>query len=333
MPGKIKFGVIGSSRIASRSVIPAIIKSEHAELHMVGSRSMEKAAATAKNFGCARFGTYEDVLKSDVDAVYVSLPIALHEEWSIKASAEGKHVLCEKSSTVTYSSAKKMVSAAKQNNTRLMEGLMFRFHPQHQIVRKIIADNQIGDLFLFNGMYGFPPVSHEDIRYKPELGGGILNESGCYPVCASRIIFDSEPLSVVCNLFVDKSAGIDTKGHASIFYGGGQTATVSFSFDSYYQANYKVWGEKGLIEVNRAYAVPPDLATKVNFYKENSKEEISVNPADHFTSMVDAFCSEITNQKKAPFNFEQELLDQARVMDALRTSNRSKRPVFLSDMD
>lgn len=331
MPEKLRFGVVGCSSIANRSVIPAIKKSNYAELHMVGSRTPEKAEAAAKKFNCTEFGSYEDVIKSDVDAVYISLPIALHEEWSIKAANAGKHVLCEKSSTTSYLSAKKMVYAAKQNKVRLLEGLMFRFHPQHQTVQKIISNNQIGDIFLFNGAYGFPPVSPDDIRYSSELGGGILNETGCYPICACRMIFNMEPSSVVCNLFVDNSTKVDTKGHASMFFDDEKIATLSFSFDSYYQAYYNIWGKTGLIEVNRAYAVPPDLLTKVNLYKENTQEEIAVDPTDHFMIMIDSFCKEITKTENAQFTFEEDLLNQAKLMEALRLSNKSKKPVFLSD--
>ena len=39
-----------------------------------------------------------------------------------------------------------MVESAKENNVRLMEGFMFRFHPQHQKVQELINKNKIGEL-------------------------------------------------------------------------------------------------------------------------------------------------------------------------------------------
>ncbi len=50
-------------------------------------------------------------------------------------------------------------------------------------------------------MYGFPPTSKLDIRYNVKLGGGVLNETGCYPIYASRMVFDEEPISVSFNSF------------------------------------------------------------------------------------------------------------------------------------
>ena len=113
----LKFGIIGCSRIAKRSVIPAIIKSEFAELEIIGSRSTDKAKEFASEFNCKKSGTYEDVISDDsVDAVYISTPIGTHEEWSIKASEAGKHVYVEKSSAVNFDSAQKMVESAIENN-------------------------------------------------------------------------------------------------------------------------------------------------------------------------------------------------------------------------
>ena len=106
----LKFGIIGCSRIAKRSVIPAIIKSEYAELEIIGSRSIDKAKDFAKEFNCEKFGTYEDVISDDsVDAVYISTPIDTHAEWSNKVTAAGKHVYVEKSSTYDLKSAIEMV--------------------------------------------------------------------------------------------------------------------------------------------------------------------------------------------------------------------------------
>ena len=104
----IKIGIIGCSRIAKRSVIPAIIKSKYAEIEIIGSRSKDNAKEFCKEFYCRKFGTYEDVIKDkSVDAVYFSTPIGTHEELAIRAASEGKHVYCEKSSTTSFESAKK----------------------------------------------------------------------------------------------------------------------------------------------------------------------------------------------------------------------------------
>ena len=323
----LKFGIIGCSRIAKRSVIPAIMKSQFAELEIIGSRSTDKAKEFSKEFNCKKFGTYEDVISDDsVDAVYISTPISTHEEWSIKATSAGKHVYVEKSSTFDYDSARMMVESAKENNVRMMEGFMFRFHPQHQKVKELIEDGKIGEVKSFNGVFGFPAFPEGDIRYDYNgNGGGFLNDSGCYPICASRMIFNEEPSRVYCKQkFVSGNNGLtDVSGSAILSYENDKTATITYSNGSYYQAKYEVWGTDGVISLDRAYSVPPDFTTKVtlqynaeNNWEGRRTETFEIEPKDHFLEILDTFCMEITGTKKAPFDLEQELLNQAKVMTA-----------------
>ena len=76
MDQKLRFGIIGCSSISERSTIPAIQKSDFAELAMIGSRSETKAKQFAEKFGCDKFGSYESVLNDDdIDAVYISTPV------------------------------------------------------------------------------------------------------------------------------------------------------------------------------------------------------------------------------------------------------------------
>ena len=50
----LKFGIIGCSRIAKKAVIPAIIKSEFAELEMIGSRTIDKSKEFSSEFNCKK---------------------------------------------------------------------------------------------------------------------------------------------------------------------------------------------------------------------------------------------------------------------------------------
>src|SRR5258708_36621884 len=95
---RIRWGLRSTARINER-IIPAIRDSPQDELAAVASQGgRAKAEAYAVKWNIPRcYGTYQALLAdSDVDAVYISLPNALHAEWTIRAAAAGKHVLCEK---------------------------------------------------------------------------------------------------------------------------------------------------------------------------------------------------------------------------------------------
>lgn len=328
----LKIGLIGCSRVAKNKIIPAINSLDFISINSIGSRSKSKAEEWAKKIGCETFGNYEDVISSDVDCVYISLPDGLHEEWSIKASEAGLHVLCEKSSTTTYDSAKKMTDASNSANTRILECFSFRFHPQHSKVLELIQNNEIGQIKNFVGNFGYPMPDVNNIRLKKELGGGILNDACCYPICASRIIFKEEPIGVMSNLDIDPILGVDVSSSAFLMYDN-KTAYTEAGFNRNFKSNYEIWGSKGNIKLNRAFAVKNNFETKIEIIKDDQIEIIKIKPTDQTLLMLTTFFDEIMKNKKSDFNFEEDLLKQAKNLEAIRLSNKNKKFIYLDEID
>ena len=325
MKNKINFGVIGCSQIANVSTIPAILESKNGKIMMIGSRTYKKAEEFSKKFGCKEFGTYEEVLENNnINAVYISVPVGLHKKWAIKAANAGKHILCEKSSSGFYNDSVKMVREAKKNEIRILEGFMFRFHPSHKKVKEIIKSNRLGKIYSFFGRYGFPNPSKKDIRFKKDLGGGIINDAGCYPVCASRMIFEEEPIGIMCQSTFNEN-GIDIKTSIQMKFDGDKIAQMVTGYGMAYQSSYSLWGTKGTLRLTRAYNIPSDMKPQISLDFVNKKKIIFVKPINHFKLMIDAFTNEITTDKKVDFLFEDELLKQAKVMEAVRISSKKNK--------
>jgi len=326
-----KIGLIGCSRVSKNKFIPAVNSSDFATITAVGSRTDSKAEPWAKEIGCNTYGNYEDVISSDIDCVYISLPDGLHEEWVIKAAEAGLHVLCEKSSTTSFESAKNMINSCKLANTRILECFSFRFHPQHNTVLELIKKNNIGNIHNFIGNFGYPKPDNEDIRLKKELGGGILNDACCYPICASRMIFNEEPIGVTSNLIIDPILGIDISSSVLLMYNN-KNAFAESGFDRSFKSNYEVWGSKGSIKLNRAFAVPNNFETEIQITKNDKTEIIKIKPVDQTALMLKTFYEEVTKIKKSNFNFEEDLLSQAKIMDAIRLSSKKKKFIHLEEI-
>lgn len=325
---KTKFGMIGCSRVARKNFLPAISDSKEAELKIIGSRTMQKAKSYAEEFNCKIFGTYDDVLNSDVDAVYISLPIGLNEKWTLRSAKASKHVLCEKSLTTSYLSAKKMVSACKKKNVRLLEGFAYRFHPQHTKVLNLIKQGKIGKISTFSSFFGFSKPSPNDIRWNKKLGGGVLNDAGCYPIAASRLIFEELPIGLISNLEFEKKS-VDSGVHVMMFYPKNKIAHITARYGNYFQSTYTVWGSKGIISTKRAYGVPRNFSVGVLLGQNDKIKELKIPPYDQTRIMIDRFSNQILGKNKCDFSFEDELLIQAKIMDAVRLSNKEKKIVNL----
>ncbi len=321
MKSKIKFGIIGCSSIAKKSTIPAILSSKNSILEMIGSRSIIKAKKFSKEFTCNKFGNYDDVLNNkNIDAVYISLPMSMHEKWAIKAAKSGKHILCEKSATLSYNSAKKIVRECKKNNVKIMENFVFKFHPQHKKILDIIKQKTIGNIHTFSSKYGFNlPTSNRNFRFDKKLGGGALNDVGCYLISASTFVFNDLPTSIFCNLEINNKLNVDIRGSILLTFSKNRSALVSFGYDNYFQSTYDVWGTKGLIKIERAFNVPKNMKSVISLNQNDKTKKILIPAANQFQLAIKDFCTKIKNNSNN--NFEKEFLNQALIMNAVRKSS------------
>jgi predicted dehydrogenase len=321
----LRIGILGCSNIANSSVIPAIKKSKYADLIFVGSRNKSKAKQFASKFKCKNYGSYNDVLSSEnVDAVYISTPIGLHKKWVLESAKAQKHILCEKSSTTSFSSAQKMVHTTQKNNVRLMEGLMFKFHPSHELVKKYLQ-KKIGKLFSLYSQYGFPHVPRSNIRFMKELGGGVYNDAACYPICASRMIFEKEPTEILTSLKIDNKSKVDTKASVYLKFDKDEFAHGVVGYDLEYQNFYSVWGKKGFLEISRAYNIPPTMKPKISIVTKEKTINHFVAPSNHFLIMINNFAQMCTNRSLDSFKHEKELLLQALIMEYGRKSSKQNK--------
>src|SRR5450759_157953 len=115
----VRFGIIGCSSVARRRMLPAIAASGMAHLERIGSRGSHKAEQFAREFGCAKWGSYEAVLADpEVDAIYISTPPALHEPWVRAAAEHRKHILCEKPAFPNRRVAAELIELCQRQGVR-----------------------------------------------------------------------------------------------------------------------------------------------------------------------------------------------------------------------
>ncbi len=333
MKQKIRFGIIGCSDIARRKTIPAILNSDYATLHLLGSRSKEKAEQWATEFNVKFSGTYDDVLENDkVDAVYISLPFGLQSEWVTKAANSKKHIICEKSVTTSFELTQSVLDSCKKNQIKILEAFSFRFHPQHEKIHDLV-EKDFTEFDTFEGKFGFLSQNKEGFRFDKNLGGSGLNDMGCYVVCASRIFFNKEPERVVGKFIIDPDTGIDLEGNFILFFPDGKTAFGSYGYNKFYQSTYSVWGKTSLVELTRAYAIKQNIDSTILVHTDNGTDEIKIPWVDQTQIMIDEFSQVINVEKFPTFDYEKDLLYQSKVLEALRLSNNENRIVNLDELN
>ena len=115
MEKKIRWGVIGSGGIARRRTIPeGIAYAKNAKLSSVYDINSEVNNTVAKEFNATAVQSVEDLINSDIDAVYIASPANMHLDHVIACADGKKHILCEKPLGMTVREAEKMIEACKQ---------------------------------------------------------------------------------------------------------------------------------------------------------------------------------------------------------------------------
>jgi predicted dehydrogenase len=179
---RLRLGLLSTARINEWSVLQVIRELSDISLLAVASRN----EARANNYGekhdiPRRYGKYGDLIADpDIDAVYISLPNALHYEWTREALLAGKHVLCEKPLCSDPEQVLEVEEIARKNGLRVVEAMHYRHHPDTLRAIQIIKSDFMGEIE-FVDVYFFSNVrERDDIRLNASLSGGALMDIGCY---------------------------------------------------------------------------------------------------------------------------------------------------------
>ena len=299
---KIKWGILGTATIAVEQMIPAMLKSELSELVAIASRSIAKAEKTAKKFKVPKyFGSYEELLTDDeIHAVYIPLPNNLHVEWAIKAIQARKHVLIEKPIALSSQQAMVLMNEAKNHpDIKVMEAFMYKFHPQWKKTIELIDAGEIGTLKTINSSFTFFDDAKESITNSKEFGGGSLMDIGCYSISVSRLLFKSEPKSVLASIEYHPAYEIDILATGILeFENGSSSFFCATQLDNTQQA--QIFGTKGSIRFELPFNPPNDRASKLWLTKDDIVTEFEFEICDQYTLQVDAFSAAILENSTIP---------------------------------
>jgi xylose dehydrogenase (NAD/NADP) len=283
--GRLGWGLLGTADIARRRFLPALRQSDRSYLAVLGSRSYERAAAAVAQHGSGRAaGSYEAVLADPaVDLVYVPLPGPLHHEWVLKALAAGKHVLCEKALVRSVAQVREIEAAAQAAGRVVMEGFMYRFHPQWDpaVLKPLLAE--VGEVTSAHCWTSFPYDPTRDRWQDAAMRGGALWEIGCY--CLDALAWQFGEVAEV-NVLASAQPGHDLTAVA-LRFATGMPATAWWSFSATWSKRFLVVGTTGSLELERPFQ--PDGAGCAWIERRRERRKVELPGADCFLREIDHF--------------------------------------------
>ncbi len=325
---KVRWGVLGVARIATRKVIPGMQRGNWTTIDAIASRDEAKARAAADELGIPKaYGSYEALVADpDIDAIYIPLPNHLHVEWTTRAAEAGKHVLCEKPIGLVASDALRLLEVRDRTGVLIQEAFMIRTHPQWLGARDIARSGRIGEARSIVGYFSFFMDDPANIRHVKEWGGGGILDIGCYLVNTARMIFGAEPRRVYGLVEDDPQRGVDYMASMILDFGG-RHAVGTCSTQLAHAQRITIAGTRGRVEVEIPFNAPPDRPCRI--FVEDSppgatpdRSIVEFETCDQYTIQGDTFSKAILDRAPAPYPLEDSVKNM-RVIDAWFRSGSS----------
>ncbi len=300
---KLRWGILGAARVNER-LLPAIVEAPNSELVAIASRRPGAAAETLQKYGpqvqgiriCERL---EDLLEDPtVDAVYLPMANEEHVAWALKAIGMGKHVLIEKPMALTVADIEAIEAAANERRVKVMEGFMYRFHPQHARVQEIIRSGLIGEIRSVRASYSFMmrPARMYRLAREIDQGGGAMWDIGPYAIHSLRLAFGCEPVAVTAMAkFVETGADISASG--VLDFSDGRYGQFDISFERARRSEYEITGTLGGVKCHAAWQLPGDIPVVSWWTESGQQQEEKLPVANHFNLEIEHFSDCVLNDK------------------------------------
>ena len=300
----VSWGLLSTARI-NDAILAGAAESGEVDVVAVGSRSLERAQAYAREKGIPRaHGSYDELLTDPgVEAVYISLPNGLHVEWAIRALELGKHVLCEKPFDRRASEVERAFDVAERTELVLSEAFMWRHHPQTRRLMELVKE--IAPVKLVRAAFSFPLDRPGDVRWDPALDGGALMDVGCYCVSGIRLLL-GEPVEVHG---VGVGEGVDRNFAGVMRFADGALATFDCGFDLPGRDSLEVIGDGGTIFLDDPWHAR-DPVIEVN------GERIEVERANSYRLELEDVSAAL-REGRPPLLGRDDAVGQARVIERL----------------
>ncbi|KAF2140534.1 uncharacterized protein K452DRAFT_288613 [Aplosporella prunicola CBS 121167] len=249
----INFAVIGTGWITASFIESAQATNEW-KLAAVYSRKEETAREFATKHGVDKIYTsLEDLSNAtDIQAVYIASPNALHYEQAKSILSAKKHVILEKPATSTVAEFESLYALAKQQGVFLIEANRHIQEANFKVLQKNLE--KLGPLYgaslnyaSYSSRYNAVLAGETPNIFSLSLSGGSLVDLAVYPISAAVALFGAPKAQSYSPVII--RTGADGGGLIMLQY---DNFAVSINASKIYTstAPSEVFGEKGTLVVN-----------------------------------------------------------------------------------
>ncbi len=281
---KVRWGMIGTGSVTEVKSGPGFYKSEGSELYGVFNRSTDKAKDWAKRHGVEKvFNSIEDMLKSDIDAVYIATPPHVHKEYAIMCLEAGKIPYIEKPMALDHSECQEILEKSREYNIPVYTAFYRRGLEKYLKIKELLDNETIGKVRYVEVRQIMKPEEsdfskeNQAWRIKKEItGGGKFIDMGVHVLDILDFFFGH----IVKTKGLAKNLGglyeVEDTVSASFEFENGVVGNGMWCYVADHEEEYvKIVGDKGyMIFEGLGYG-------DVSIYKDRQEEVLKFIPPDH----------------------------------------------------
>ncbi|NNM88015.1 MAG: Gfo/Idh/MocA family oxidoreductase [Phycisphaerae bacterium] len=292
MPNPITLGVVGAGSIADFH-FKAFAQSK-TRIAVISDVNRQRAEPYLRSFGAAYAADFHAVIATtDVNVVVCLTPSKFHYEMVKAALNAGKHVICEKTLTLSAAESLELARLAQKNGLLLFTSYMKRFFPAVKKAKELMpALGHITSVYAwtYQGMgidihTGEVPESCRrigggDSAVKQLIGGGILVAGGSH-ILDMLLYLVGRPRSVLGMVHRRPGLDVDFLAHAMMQLPAGGVVHLEANWHSLKKIGYEqrgwdegfeISGVNGRLILNTpVWNQPEHNAAQLSFYNNQAQ--------------------------------------------------------------
>jgi predicted dehydrogenase len=177
----IRLALVGTGAIAQMAHLPVLARMRGVETVALCDVDRAKARTLADRFNVPDvYVDIEELLEAvELDAIIVSVPSHLHEDYVLEGLAAGVDVLCERPLALTSRGVRRVLEAAQKTGRKVLVGNNHRFRSDVQALDRFLRGGELGSL---TGVRAGAYQVHGNVSgwrlSRAEAGGGALFDLG-----------------------------------------------------------------------------------------------------------------------------------------------------------
>lgn len=280
---------------------------------IVGNNSPMEAFAERWGYDEVSYNWQSVVERDDIDIIDICTPTYMHKDMIIKSLNAGKHVMCEKPFTLSYSDALEILDASNKSGALQYLNHNYRRVPAIVLAKQLVDEGRLGKIYHWRGAYLQDWIINPEFPLtwqlkKETAGGGPLYDLSSHALDLARFII-GEPVAVtaVNKTFINErplpgtgaaafvaGSGIDKTKKAPVDVDDTSFAIVEFENDalgsietSRYACgrknynDFEIYGSKGAVHFNLERLNELEFLDATGPGREQGFRRILATEADH----------------------------------------------------